>query len=475
MSRHLLALALAPLTLVACGAAAVAPRPGMDAVPGATDAGPPEPHNPDRGGIVLPDAATGAEVDMAVVQPEPCAEEKHAAVRVPLDVFFLLDASNSMNDPAGNRTKYQVVRGALNAFFADPRSAGLGVGLTFFPSVKTCQKNADCPADGLAPGRCVVTPDGACISGASTIGLGCGAGAPACPAGSTCKQVGACPNGFAPGQTSNSCVIGTMCAGNEPCRPIRNVCFGMRADCTGSHYARPGVDFAELPGAVPELSAVMADRDPYGGTPLPDALAGTLSALRARQAAHPDRKLALVIGSDGMPDATCGGVPGVLAALAAARAGAAGLATYAIGVFAGREAADGRALMTDVARAGGTDRPYVLDPDVNLAGSFLEALNAIRGAALPCEFLIPPERKGAIDFGRVNVRWRSGAGDQILGYVDDAVRCTPDKGGWHYDADPRTGGAPTRVVLCPSTCQAVKAAAAATVELRFGCRTRLIE
>ena len=34
--------------------------------------------------------------------PETCAEDKHAAMRVPLDVFFLLDGSGSMSLRVGN-------------------------------------------------------------------------------------------------------------------------------------------------------------------------------------------------------------------------------------------------------------------------------------------------------------------------------------------------------------------------------------
>jgi hypothetical protein len=286
-----------------------------------------------------------------------------------------------------------------------------------------------------------------------------------------------CREGLAPGQISNTCVVGSPCADGTACQPVRHICNGPRSDCTGGHYDQPNVAFVELPGALPLLKAALGARDPAGGTPLPEAVIGTLGILRARLAAQPGHKAVLVIASDGLPDETCGGASGVLAAVAAARARPTGLATYAIGVFGAAEAPAGRSLLIDIAKAGGTNQPYVLDPNANLAETFLKALNDIRGAALPCEFLIPAGEKGALDFGKVNVRARAGGRDELLGYVGSADRCGADKPGWHYDVTPAPGVTPTRVVLCPAACQMFQAQAQARVEveLRFGCKTQTID
>lgn len=417
----------------------------------------------DGGGIVLSDA--GADVDLA---PATCAEEIHAAMRVPLDVFVLLDASNSMNEPAGSKTKHQVVRAALRNFLEDPLSLGLGVGLNFFPAVTICQANGDCPADGNLPGHCGLLSDSACIGANGGIGTACGGGI-TCPAGETCRPIGQCPNGLGPDMTSPRCALGTACDG-AACQPIHHVCLGPRTDCSGDRYARPAVAFAELPAALSGLTAALGAREPAGGTPLPEALTGTLDLLHAQLTAHPDHKVVLVVASDGVPDATCSGAPGIVAAIAAARAATPSIATYAVGVFSGEMAAQGHAFMSDVATAGGTTAPFVLESNAALGDAFLAALNAIRGAALPCEYMIPPSGAAQIDFGKVNLHARGGGRDQLIGYVEGADKCTPDKGGWHYDTDPKST-TPKRIVLCPSSCQMWKGVPRAEVELRFGCKT----
>jgi hypothetical protein len=422
-----------------------------------------------EGGIGLPDLDPAADA-----APPACAEEKHAARRVPLDVFLLLDASNSMNEPAGNKTKHQVVRTALRSFLQDPLSVGLGVGLSFFPAVITCGTHEECPADGNLPGRCALAPDTSCVAANGIVGVACNAETK-CPAGETCRQIGACPSSLGPDMTSPRCGIGTMCPDGAACQPVRYVCRGPRTDCSGAHYAKPAVAFAELPAALPGLTAALDNRAPAGGTPLPEALTGTMGLLRAQLDAHPDHEAALVVASDGLPDATCAGAPGILTEVAAAKSATPSLPTYAIGVFSGAAAADGRAFMTEVAKAGGTGAPYVLEANAGLGDSFLAALNAIRGVALPCAYVIPPADQGAIDYGKVNVRARAAARDELIGYVDGADKCTPSKGGWYYDADPKSGATPKRVSLCPSTCQAWKALPSAEIEIRFGCKTTPIE
>jgi hypothetical protein len=49
------------------------------------------------------------------------------------------------------------------------------------------------------------------------------------------------------------------------------------------------------------------------------------------------------------------------------------------------------------------------------------------------------------------------------------------RGGWYYDADPATGGTPTRIIVCEATCKKWKGDAMASVDLRVGCRTRVID
>ena len=57
--------------------------------------------------------------------------------------------------------------------------------------------------------------------------------------------------------------------------------------------------------------------------------------------------------------------------------------------------------------------------------------------------------------------------------MGSADKCDPARGGWYYDVDPATGGTPTRVRLCDSTCNQVKADMTGRVELLFGCVTKI--
>jgi hypothetical protein len=105
--------------------------------------------------IKLPDAAAGADTASPA-----CAEEAYKAEAVPVDLMLLVDASGSMASAVSgaNMSKWTVAQGALSSFVRDGRSAGLGVGLQFFPEFvramkKSCVSDVDCTA--VPNDRCV--------------------------------------------------------------------------------------------------------------------------------------------------------------------------------------------------------------------------------------------------------------------------------------------------------------------------------
>ena len=234
---------------------------------------------------------------------------------------------------------------------------------------------------------------------------------------------------------------------------------------------------AVLPKPGADLVArQFALRGPSGSTPIRPAVEGALTHLRKHLLARPDRR-----GFSSSPRMACPRraapatpIPGVVEVVTAARTGAPPISTYVVGIATPNDAAE-RAALQMVATAGGTAQPIIIGPMDNLGQGFLDALNQIRGESLPCDFAIPPPRAGGtIDFGKVNVRRKAAAGDEDVLYASNAAACNPAKGGWHYDVDPASG-TPTRVVTCPATCQAFKANPAATIEIRFGCRTRVVD
>jgi len=183
-----------------------------------------------------------------------------------------------------------------------------------------------------------------------------------------------------------------------------------------------------------------------------------------------------VLVTDGLPNSCAAGpVPFITSLIGTAQMGTPSIPTYAIGVFAGSDVAAGGAALRDWARAGGTGMPFVLTPTDDLTKELIDALNQIRGAALPCEFMIPMPTMGMLDFFKLNVHVTASSGAQDLGYVGKVEKCDPVKGGWYYDADPEAGGTPSRVIMCEATCKRFKTDPSVNLELRFGCKTVVIQ
>jgi Mg-chelatase subunit ChlD len=62
-----------------------------------------------------------------------CDAQVREGQRIPVDMYFLVDSSGSMGDAVSGGSKWEVVSSALIGFLEDPRSAGTGVGIGYFP------------------------------------------------------------------------------------------------------------------------------------------------------------------------------------------------------------------------------------------------------------------------------------------------------------------------------------------------------
>jgi hypothetical protein len=86
-----------------------------------------------------------------------CADETLQASGKVLDIFIMQDRSGSMSDNTSNgQSKWTVVTSAINAFVADPQSAGIGAGIGFFGDDGSDNPSCDAatyatPAVGIAP------------------------------------------------------------------------------------------------------------------------------------------------------------------------------------------------------------------------------------------------------------------------------------------------------------------------------------
>jgi hypothetical protein len=340
-----------------------------------------------------------------------CVGTGKTAEKVPLDLFVMLDQSGSMNEASGNgQTKWDVVTGALETFVTQPETAGIGMGLQYF-------------------------------------GLGGPVGCPAipfCMADVECGPCGPCDLTFGVG----------VCAG------------ALEADsCDAADYATAEVPIQPLPGVGNAIVASLQAHSPTTGTPTQPAMKGAVTFASAWATQNPSHVTAVVLATDGIPQA-CNSTPDNTAAEAAAGlAGSPSIRTVFIGV--GSALAD----LNKVAVAGGTNQAFLIDANANAQQAFLDALNEIQGAALPCAYVIPEPPDGEdLDLSQVNVEYTPGDGGQptVISKVDGESSCGP-AGGWYYD-NPTN---PAQILLCPATCELVAADTEGNVDVVFGCATKI--
>ena len=405
-----------------------------------------------------------------------CAVATQTAERVPLDLYIMMDSSGSMSAIiSGTQTKWDAVRSALTAFLSDQDSAGLGVGLQYFPQLRAgvpaeCEMDNNCgtagPCDILrtCSASATITP---CATNADCRGMG------------TCVRLGACgvsPSYCSPAGPQYSC---TAMAG-DGCIPIAGYCDG-RDICDPAPYATPAVEVAPLPGAATALINSLNQHMVDGLTPTAGALTGAIQHAQALARANPTHKVNVVLATDGLPSEctpdTITGTGGIASIAAAAYAGTPAIATYVIGVFTPDEAADAQMNLDALAAAGGTGRAFVINTNQNVSQSFVDALNAVRSAGLACQYMLPASMQdgGQIDYFSVNVQFTPSTGSAVtVGNVKNRASCSATQGGWYYDVDPTTGATPTSISICDTSCTQMKADPAGRVDILLGCKTIVI-
>jgi len=207
--------------------------------------------------------------------------------------------------------------------------------------------------------------------------------------------------------------------------------------------------------AAKAFLGVTATVSPKGGTPMSATLRTITSRLRSERMRHP---MHLVLVTDGEPNHCQSSVDSVATEAAAA---AADVKTYVIGV------GDALSNLNKIAAAGGTGQAILVSTSssTTISDSFKAALGTIASQALSCDYKIPAPPNGqSIDPNKVNVRYSAtGGAGTTLTY---SANCATD--GWHYDS----ASGPSKIILCPSTCDRVMKDKGAKIDVFFGCAVK---
>jgi hypothetical protein len=236
---------------------------------------------------------------------------------------------------------------------------------------------------------------------------------------------------------------------------------GVVDTCNPNHYNPPDVAFGDLTAYAPTLITSMQGQSAAGvDTPMYGALYGSYQFAQTYQDSVPDEIVIVVFASDGEPNGCPSNEndPMVVAQLADATLAYNGVRTFVIAI----QGSDINALDM-IAAAGGTMQAFDVTMDTTL---FKQKMDEIRTQVLACEFIIPDSQMGTFDPTKVNVRYiHGGVGPtEDIPQADDLADCGNDPG-WYYD-DPAN---PTKIFLCPATCDAVQADPDAEVKFVFGC------
>jgi uncharacterized protein YegL len=242
--------------------------------------------------------------------------------------------------------------------------------------------------------------------------------------------------------------------------------------CSSALYKSLAVPIASLPdNVIPIQQKLLSTNADGGGTPMGGGLDGSIAAMRDFLTANPLHEGVVILVTDGDPT-SCGSVSAVAGIAAGGAKPASGMRT--VRTFAvGMAGATFGNLNQIAAAGGGFPTAFDVGAGATAQQGLVDALEKVRTGALGCEYTLPlpSADKGVLDLDSVVFEFTAGKNDPkvTMRRVADKAACGATTGGYYYD-DPKT---PTRVVLCPASCDTVRGGTAdATIELGFGCIQR---
>lgn len=241
-----------------------------------------------------------------------------------------------------------------------------------------------------------------------------------------------------------------------------------QSQCVANSYATPLVAMAPLPGSASGHATTLQNTmNTYApvlgiGTPTESAMQGAVTFAKNHKSANPNRTVAIVLATDGLPGAAgCSGqtAAGVQTAIANGFNGSPSIRTFVIGIDPNAQmstninswAAAGGGQAFDVGTAGGS-------------AQFLQAMKDIQGSLLGCTFTMPTTDAGIINPDKVKVIFTPGSGAPVeLPRVTNQAACSGP--GWYYD----NNSSPTTIELCPGSCTTVQADPSGKIDIELGC------
>jgi hypothetical protein len=215
--------------------------------------------------------------------------------------------------------------------------------------------------------------------------------------------------------------------------PLDSVPYDEQCDYT--LYDVPVVDMGELPANAAAMVSSLQAEDPNGGTtPTYGALKGTLFWATAYQDANPNRKVIVVLATDGAPN-SCPSSPvdqnstAQIGNLAASALNYNGVQTFVVAIDGSNVAA-----LNQIAAAGGTGMAFDVTSNIN---AFSDKMEEIRKQALACEFNIPePPMGDQVDPEKVAVKYTPGGSDMGMEIPKTTnFGSCGSSDGWYYDND----------------------------------------
>lgn len=236
---------------------------------------------------------------------------------------------------------------------------------------------------------------------------------------------------------------------------------GCGSTCTTAPCATPvvpqGVLTAAAAPADTQEAALVASinaHSPGNGTPMSVALQGSVDWAIQWQATHPSEKVVVVLVTDGQPNG-CDNNVNNIAAIAGNAFTTYGIRTYVIGIIGVAQAT-----VDQIAAAGGTTQAFYIG-NGNVAADLLAAFKAIQAQAITsCDIVL---QNTSFDPTKASVTYTNAAGTTVtLNKQASAAGCGS---GWYFD-NPTN---PSKITLCPTTCNTIKADLGAKINLVIGC------